>query len=83
MDIGISARLRPILDEVKRFIDTGILPLEREFLAEIASGDRWAFTPRQIEILEGLKARARSLGLGDFFLTEHDGGHGPTTVGYP
>ena len=82
MDIGISARLRPILDEVKRFIDTGILPLEREFLAEIASGDRWAFTPRQIEILEGLKARARSLGLWNFFLTEHDGGHGLTTVEY-
>ena len=80
MDIGISARLRPILDEVKRFIDTGILPLEREFLTEIASGDRWAFTPRQIEILEGLKARARSLGLWNFFLTEHDGGHGLTTV---
>ena len=82
MDIGISARLRPILDEVKRFIDTGILPLEREFLTEIASGDRWAFTPRQIEILEGLKARARSLGLWNFFLTEHDGGHGLTTVEY-
>ena len=82
MDIGISARLRPILDEVKRFIDTGILPLEREFLAEIASGDRWAFTPRQIEIPEGLKARARSLGLWNFFLTEHDGGHGLTTVEY-
>ena len=57
MDIGISARLRPILDEVKGFVETGILPLEHEFLAEIDTGDRWAFTPRQIEILEGLKAR--------------------------
>jgi acyl-CoA dehydrogenase len=82
MDIGISARLRPILDEVKRFIDTGILPLEHEFLAEVDTGDRWAFTPRQIEILEGLKAQARARGLWNFFLTEHDGGHGLTTVEY-
>lgn len=82
MDIGISARLRPILDEVRRFIDTEILPLEHEFLAEIDRGDRWAFTPRQIEILEGLKARARARGLWNFFLTEHDGGHGLTTVEY-
>jgi acyl-CoA dehydrogenase len=82
MDIGISARLRPILDEVKRFIETGILPLEHEFLAEVDTGDRWAFTPRQIEILEGLKAQARARGLWNFFLTEHDGGHGLTTVEY-
>ena len=82
MDIGISARLRPILDEVRGFIDSEILPLEREFLAGIDTGDRWAFSPRQIEILEGLKARARSRGLWNFFLTEHDGGHGLTTVEY-
>ena len=82
MDIGISARLRPILDEVRRFIDSEILPLEHEFLAGIDTGERWAFTPRQIEILEGLKARARSRGLWNFFLTEHDGGHGLTTVEY-
>ncbi len=82
MDIGISARLRPILDEVKRFIETGILPLEHEFLAEVDTGDRWALTPRQIEILEGLKAQARARGLWNFFLTEHDGGHGLTTVEY-
>ena len=82
MDIGISARLRPILDEVRRFIDNEILPLEHEFLAEIDRGERWAFTPRQIEILEGLKARARARGLWNFFLTEHDGGHGLTTVEY-
>ncbi len=82
MDIGISARLRPILDEVRGFIDSEILPLEHEFLAGIDTGDRWAFSPRQIEILEGLKARARSRGLWNFFLTEHDGGHGLTTVEY-
>jgi len=82
MDIGISARLRPVLDEVKRFIDAEILPLEPEFLAEIDTGGRWSFTARQLAILDGLKAKARGRGLWNFFLTEHEGGHGLTTVEY-
>lgn len=83
MDLGITERLRPILDEVKRFIDQEILPLEHEYEQEIDRGDRWAFTARQTEILEGLKAKARERGLWNFFLTGHDGeGHGLSTVEY-
>ena len=83
MDLGITDRLRPILDEVKRFIDQEVLPLEHEYEQEIDRGDRWAFTARQTEILEGLKAKARERGLWNFFLTGHDGeGHGLSTVEY-
>lgn len=83
MDLGITERLRPILDEVKRFIEQEILPLEHEYETEIATGDRWAFTPRQTEILEGLKAEARERGLWNFFLTGHgDEGQGLSTVEY-
>ena len=83
MDLGITDRLRPILDEVKRFIDQEVLPLEHEYEQEIDRGDRWAFTARQTEILEGLKDKARERGLWNFFLTGHDGeGHGLSTVEY-
>ena len=83
MDLGITDRLRPILDEVKRFIDQEVLPLEHEYEQEIDRGDRWAFTARQTEILEGLKAKARERGLWNFFLTGHEGeGHGLSTVEY-
>jgi len=82
MDLGVSDRLRPILDEVKRFIDREILPLEDEFFAEVASEDRWAFTARQTEILEGLKSKARERGLWNFFLTGHEEGYGLSTVEY-
>jgi len=82
MDLGISAKLRPILDEVRRFIAQEVLPLEHEYLAEIDRDGRWSFTPRQVEILEGLKTRARSRGLWNFFLTDHEEGHGLTTVEY-
>ncbi len=83
MDLGITERLRPILDEVKRFIEQEILPLEHEYEVEVGRDDRWVFTPRQTEILEGLKARARERGLWNFFLTGHGGeGHGLSTVEY-
>ena len=62
MDLGVSVRLRPILDEVKRFIGNEILPLEHEFFAEVDKGDRWLFTPRQTEIMETLKSKARERG---------------------
>jgi acyl-CoA dehydrogenase len=83
MDLGITEKLRPILDEVKRFIEQEILPLEHEYEREVATGDHWVFTPRQTEILEGLKAKARERGLWNFFLTGNgDEGHGLSTVEY-
>jgi acyl-CoA dehydrogenase len=82
MDLGISTKLQPILDEVKRFIAQEILPLEHEYLGEIDKGDRWSFTARQTEIIETLKARARERGLWNFFLTGHDHGYGLNTVEY-
>ena len=36
MDLGISDKVKPILDEVTHFIDTEILPLEQEFHDEVS-----------------------------------------------
>ena len=69
MDLGVSAKLEPILAEVKAFISEQIQPLEEAYAAEVASGERWTFTPRQTEIIETLKAKARARGLWNFFLT--------------
>lgn len=82
MDLGISSKLAPLLQEVKRFIDCEIIPLEREYLEQANVGDRWQFTPCQAEIIEGLKGKARSAGLWNFFLTEGARGGDLTTVDY-
>jgi len=82
MNLGISERLRPLLAEVKEFIETEIVPLEREFHDEIAKGDRWQHTARQLEILESLKSDARERGLWNFFLTQGDAARGLNTVEY-
>ena len=82
MDLGVTDRLQPILDDVRSFIKEKILPVDEEFLSEIDKGDRWDQTPRQTEILEGLKAKAREKGLWNFWLTDSDRGPGLTTVEY-
>ncbi len=62
-----------------------ILPLEDEYHAEVgkaAGGDRFAFTDRQVEIRETLKAKARERGLWNFWLTGSDRGYGLSTLEY-
>ncbi len=73
MDLGHTARLKPVLDAVKVMITDEIAPLDAEFLGEVDVGDRWEFTPRQTEILEGLKNKAKAQGLWNFWDTFRDG----------
>lgn len=82
MCLGMSERLKPIHAKVAAMIRDEIIPLDEEFLAEVAKGDRWSYTPRQKEILEGLKAKARERGLWNFWLTDSEMGYGLTTVEY-
>jgi acyl-CoA dehydrogenase len=83
MNLGMTERLKPIHEKVARMVRDEIIPLDEEFLAEVGKdGDRWSYTPRQTEILEGLKAKARERGLWNFWLTHSDSGYGLSTVEY-
>ncbi len=82
MNLGMSARVTPLHGEVARMVREDIAPLDAEYLAEVNVGDRWQFTPRQTEILEGAKAKAKAAGLWNFWLTDSDKGHGLNTVEY-
>ena len=82
MNIGVTDRLRPLLDAVKAFIDERVLPVDEEYLAEVANGDRWSLNDRQTEILDGLKDAAREEGLWNFWLTDSEEGYGLSTVEY-
>jgi acyl-CoA dehydrogenase len=82
MDLGIRSDKADLLARVAAMIRDEIVPLEAEYQAEIGKGDRWSYTPRQAEILEGLKARARAAGLWNLWLSDPDRGRGLTTVEY-
>lgn len=85
MDLGMSDRVRPLVEQVRRMVLEEIAPLDAEYEAEVGkhpTGDRFQHTARQLEILEGLKAKAKERGLWNFWLTSSEKGFGLSTVEY-
>jgi acyl-CoA dehydrogenase len=82
MNFAMRPEHQELLDRVAAMIRDEVMPLEAEYQAEIGKGDRWEYTPRQTEILEGLKQKAKDAGLWNFWLTDSDKGFGLSTVEY-
>ncbi|MGD9865028.1 MAG: acyl-CoA dehydrogenase family protein [Pseudodonghicola sp.] len=82
MSFTIREENAKLLERVRDLIRNEAMPLEEEYHAEIAKGDRWQYTERQAEILEGLKSKARAEGLWNFWLTDSARGFGLSTVEY-
>ena len=83
MNLGMSERVTPLVEKVRAMVTDEIAPLDEEFHAEIGkTGNRFEYTPRMTEILEGLKATARERGLWNFWLTDSEKGFGLSTVEY-
>lgn len=83
MDLGMTERVKPLVEKVRKMVREEIIPLDEEYHAEVGkAGDRFQFTDRQTEIREGLKAKAKEAGLWNFWLTDSERGYGLTTVEY-
>lgn len=85
MDLGVSDRVKPLVEAVRRMVRDDIAPLDMEYHAEVGkhpSGDRFVMTDRQIEILKSLKEQSKAAGLWNFWLTESKEGYGLSTVEY-
>jgi acyl-CoA dehydrogenase len=79
MDLGISERVKPLLNDISEFIDTHIVPNESVYVEQIeAGGDRW----QPAEILEEIKERAKAQGLWNFFLPDSERGGGLNNLDY-
>lgn len=82
MDLDIPERLVPVRDKIDQFVRTHIDPLTDEYYDNISIGDRWVLNDRQLEIMDGLKDKAREAGLWNFFLPESQGGAGVSNLEY-
>ena len=82
MNLGLPPEHEALLEQVSAMVRDKIMPLEAEFHAEISKGERWGYTKRQAEILEGLKSEAKAAGLWNFWLTDSERGYGLNTVSY-
>ena len=83
MNLAMSEAGRPLYDAVKAFVTTEVEPLTEEFfrLGEDRA-DRWSWAPGQLELLDGLKAKARNQGLWNFFLPDDETGQGLSNLDY-
>ena len=82
MNFAMRPEMRALLARVTEMIRDEVVPLEAENKDVLNQGDRWTYTPRQAEKLEGLKAKAKATGLWNFWLTDSDKGFGLNTVEY-
>ena len=80
-NLELSERFRPTLEEVKRFIADNVLPVQQEYDDSPCTEDRWKLGDKRTEIIEGLKSKAKSQGLWNFFLPDWNG-EGITNLDY-
>jgi acyl-CoA dehydrogenase len=82
-NLAMSEEAQPLYDAVVRHIQENVIPITEEFQAlEKEKEDRWSWHPRQLELLEGAKDKAKKSGLWNFFLPESEIGRGLTNLDY-
>ena len=82
-NLTMSADAQPLLDAVIKHIADNVEPITEEFLAlKEQNEDRWSYSPRQLELLEGAKSKAREAGLWNFFLPDAESGEGLKNLDY-
>ncbi len=82
-NLAMSEQAQPLLYAVKKHIAENVDPITEEFF-ELNKGkaDRWAWHPRQMELLDGAKTKAKESGLWNFFLPDAETGEGLSNLDY-
>jgi len=82
-NLEMSDKAKPLLNAVIKHIRENVDPISDEFhkLAE-SNENRWSYHPRQTELMEGAKQKARESGLWNFFLPNAETGEGLSNLDY-
>ena len=82
-NLAMSTEAQPLMDAVKKHIAENVEPITEEFFRlDDEKTDRWSWHPRQLELLDGAKAKAKAAGLWNFFLPDADTGEGLSNLDY-
>ncbi|MFM7120410.1 MAG: acyl-CoA dehydrogenase family protein [Gammaproteobacteria bacterium] len=82
-NLAMSDQAQPLMDAVKKHIAENVDPITEEFFSlEDQKTDRWSWHPRQLELLEGAKNKAKAAGLWNFFLPDDETGQGLSNLDY-
>ena len=81
-NLAMSQEARPLLERVKTFVSEEVQPMSVEFhKLDEQKPNRWEYAPGQLELLDGVKEKAKANGLWNFFLPDSDVG-GLTNLDY-
>ena len=82
-DLRMSEGAKPLFEKVKAFVREEVEPITREFF-QLGEGreDRWSWAPGQLELLDGVKAKAKANDLWNFFLPDDETGQGLKNLDY-
>jgi len=81
--LAMSEKAQPLMDAVTLHIRDNVVPIIDEFQSlEKDKADRWSWHPRQLELLDGAKQKAKESGLWNFFLPDSEMGEGLTNLDY-
>ncbi len=82
-NLAMSKEAQPLMEAVKAHIRDHVEPITEEFFAlDKEKDDRWSWHPRQLELLEGAKDKAKASGLWNFFLPDSEIGQGLSNLDY-
>ncbi len=82
-NLAMSDEARPLMYAVKKHIEENVAPITDEFFAlNDEKEDRWSWHPRQLELLDGAKNKAKESGLWNFFLPDDETGQGLSNLDY-
>jgi len=82
-NLAMSEKAQPLLFAVRKHIVENVDPIVEEFYAlDKGKTDPWSHHPRQLELLEGAKKKAKESGLWNFFLPDAETGEGLKNLDY-
>ncbi len=83
LNLSMSEHAVPLYEQVKAFIANEVEPITEEFyrLGE-GRADHWGYGVGQLELLDGVKAKAKANGLWNFFLPNAETGEGLSNLDY-
>lgn len=82
-NLEMSEGAKPLLNAVIKHIRENVDPISEEYHhLQDTKENRWEYHPRQTELMEGAKQKARESGLWNFFLPNAETGEGLSNLDY-
>ena len=83
LNLSMSEHAIPLYEAVKAFIENEVDPITEEYyrLGE-GRAEHWGYGEGQLELLDGVKAKAKANGLWNFFLPNAETGEGLSNLDY-